>query len=61
MLKKGANLKHSRRNPAQHLADLKMLNEKEDKNRFEQEYARSVHRTGDKTMESQRDNEEEKE
>ena len=35
MLKKGASLKLSRRNPTQYFADLQMLNEMENKDRFD--------------------------
>ena len=61
MLKKGASLKQSRRNPTQYFADLQMLNEMENKDRFEPALSQSVHKRDDKTMEVHPDYEEEKE
>ena len=61
MLKKGAKLKQTRRDPTQYYADLKMLDENEDNDRIELNHPRSAKRQGDKNMEIQWADEEEKE
>ena len=48
MLKKGAKLKQTRRDPTQYYADLKMLDENEDNDRIELNHPRSAKRQGDK-------------
>ena len=53
MLKKGAKLKQTRRDPTQYYADLKMLDENEDNGRIELNHPRSAKRQGDKNMEIQ--------
>ena len=61
MLKKGVKQTQSRRYPAQYTADLKMLDQENDRNREEMAYSQSRQKIRSDTMEKTSMEEEEKE